>query len=73
MKLICYPHSCLQTTYVDMHCFVYRKPYLLLYLCLKCFTFKVVYNHQELFREKQEEHQSQLQPCVGTASFTFLT
>lgn len=73
MKWICYPHCCLQITCVDMHCFVYRKPYLPLYLCLKCFTFKVVCDHQELFREKQEEHQSQLQPCVGTASFTFLT
>lgn len=48
----------------DMYYFIYSKPYLLLHLSLKFFTFKVVCDHQDLFRERQEEHQSQLQSCV---------
>lgn len=50
-------------------CFFYRKPYLLLHLCLKFFTFKVVCDHQDLFRKRQEEHQSQLQSCSGNSLF----
>lgn len=53
--------------------FISSKPCFPLHPCPKFFPFKVVCDHQDLFRESQEEHQSQLQFCAGTAFFSHIS